>query len=75
MKELVTLDRCCKVAVNRYTVFKGLTTRWLGQNQEWTWSRVDVSLARATLELVLEKVDLSIASIEVKLRRIGKQMT
>jgi hypothetical protein len=55
MEELVTLDRRCRVPISRYSVFDGLTTRRLAQNQEWTWSRVDVSLARASRDSVLEK--------------------
>jgi hypothetical protein len=55
MEELVILDRCCLVPISRYSVLEGLTTRRLAQNQEWTWSRVVVSFARAKLESLLEK--------------------
>jgi hypothetical protein len=33
MEELVILDRCCVVPISRYSVFEGLTTRRLAQNQ------------------------------------------
>jgi len=55
MEELVILDRCCLVPISKYSVFEGLTTRRLAQNQECTWSRVDVSFAKAKLDSVLEK--------------------
>ena len=55
MEVFETFDRCCGVTISRYSVFEGLMTRRLAQNQEWTWSRVDVSLIRATSASVLEK--------------------
>ena len=55
MDVLAILDRCCLVPISRYSVFDGLTTRRFAQNQEWTWSRVEVSFARAKLESVEEK--------------------
>ena len=33
IEELVILDRCCVVPISRYSVFEGLTTRRLAQNQ------------------------------------------
>src|SRR5579872_5530717 len=55
MEVLETLDRCCGVPISRYSVFEVFMTRRLAQNQEWTWSRVDMSLVRATLASVPEK--------------------
>ena len=48
MEVFETFDRCCGVPISRYSVCDGFMTRRLAQNQEWTWSRVDVSFARAT---------------------------
>ena len=55
LKLFETFDRGCGIPISRYSVFEGFMTRRLAQNQEWTWSRVDVSLVRATLASVLEK--------------------
>ena len=55
MNVFETLVHCCGVPVRRNSVFEGFMTTRLAQNQEWTWSRLDVSFARATLASVLEK--------------------